>query len=272
MNEDFINYLGLVPKNKVSDIKTKHAKSSHIKPSRRLFKFFTTIPVSIIASNVYLKTLTSSFEISKLDAGFKRINFIGFDYETYVNNDKYLDSYFEKTSKRRSVTAAEKIGLSRRARILKRELKPCEVKIPYLSIDDLLKHKLSKDTVQFILKNSKNSPNKTSRADIVYDQTEEEDQAILVETRLKEHLNTQHLCMYNNQHESLSEQINGRKNLDCDILFDNFDCENFYEQTTRNRKNSPKTKNDRQPVVPFRQINNSNNTTCEIEVIDLTDC
>lgn len=137
LNRDFIEYLALIPKDE--NLITSTAKPLNEKPSKRIFKFLSKVPFSIVFQSDTLSDIAKYYEL-KNDPAFRKTKYVGSDYERYTNNDLFIDTDY-KFNKKRELTSKEN-SLSRSSRLLKRDMKKCSINIRKMTFEEALKYKV----------------------------------------------------------------------------------------------------------------------------------
>lgn len=135
IDRDFLSYLGLVPKESRSQtnetIPAVHLK----KTNKRLVKLLTKIPFSVIYSSEHLKKLTSSLDLTN-DKYLKKTRYIGYDYEKYVNTDKFVE--LNERYPKRKLPLEKKI--SKRFRKIQTVTAECLIMTENFSFEQILKN------------------------------------------------------------------------------------------------------------------------------------
>lgn len=152
IDKELLSYLELVPKDPISKINETIPEINLKKTNKKLVKFLTRIPFSVIYSSEYLSKLTNSLESTK-DKNFKKINYIGYDYEKYVNTDEFVE--LNERYPKRKLPLENK--LSKRFRRIQTTTTECKIMAEKISFEQILKNfKVSLKTQELKMKNGIN--------------------------------------------------------------------------------------------------------------------
>ena len=132
---ELIDYLGLSPKSEMQN-KTQHTTTANLKPTKRNFKFLQKIPLTSVIQSEVLFNISKLYEL-KTDPAYKKIKYVGSDYERFVNNYDFVE--LNELCKKRELKTRE-VGVSRSTRLLKREMKKCSINVKKLSFEDILQY------------------------------------------------------------------------------------------------------------------------------------
>lgn len=137
---ELLSYLELVPKNSTKHEKMKNEKFPELKlnkTNRKLTKFVTKIPFTFLYSSEHLKKLSDSFDFTKFDSSFRKIKYIGSDYEKYINNDKFVQLN-ERYPKRKLASISEQIH--KNVKKIRKSPKKCLVTTQKMSFEQILEN------------------------------------------------------------------------------------------------------------------------------------
>ncbi|RNA38351.1 hypothetical protein BpHYR1_035441 [Brachionus plicatilis] len=267
IENELLSYLGLIPKDSARQENGKTAEIKPNKPNRKLTKFLTKIPFTILYSHEHLAKLTNSFELTKFDSSFRKIKYIGFDYEKYINNDTYVQ--LNERYPKRKLTSKLENTFARSVKKAKKTPRICLVMTKKISFEQILDNfKISKETQNFI--HRKMSRKSEITKDFV---SENSDQAISIESQLGDQLNQSHLSLYNNENPIVDQFNKANNNHESSLWFNYFhynECENFLEHSknikplTQQFNSYRRCKKIQKPNKPLVNLNEN------FELIDLT--
>ncbi|CAF0766119.1 unnamed protein product [Brachionus calyciflorus] len=150
MDEEALAYLGLSSASESNKPCHQSVNKPNTKNLKRALKYLSKFPFTYIVCNSYFAKFSdviSPNEASRLALNNKN-NFIRYDYEAYINNDKYLESIDTRPKRKiiRRIDITKIDGLN---------LKKCQIQVKKLSFEEILKTKISKETKSLIINNMK---------------------------------------------------------------------------------------------------------------------
>lgn len=199
----------------------------------------------------------------------KNTNYIGFDFEKFVNKepDQNCELDKEKYGKKKNSNVNNELHLSRHSRCLKRSLRKCYIVSTKMTFNDILKHKISRETYNFILSqkrtfksdtktdNSSLSPIKTDTYEInsTLHKQKDDKEYFLSDDENYSDIDSYHL--YSSEFSDLDDPEN---NFTSDIKINNNDfkissqniVETYYEsKNLEKEKNKSNTKTDKNKEI-----------------------